>query len=128
MTWKSQGPPDGTQRTLKFRLVNTQFNNTEQNNGSARQIQAPSIGSTAAQTVADLNFRRNVEHMHSLGARVVGELLAELGAERGIQTIIDQKVGRYAAIDPHQLTASGGDRFARPPLTVVTSADDEPAA
>ncbi len=43
----------------------------------------------AADVVADLKFRRQVERLHRLGDRVLGEFLAELGAERGIQTVID---------------------------------------
>ena len=80
-----------------------------------------------AELVAELRFRRNVEQVHSLGARAVGELLAELGSERGIQTIIDQKVRRFAAIDPQHLTALDGDRFMAPPLALVPPTNNEPA-
>ncbi len=85
------------------------------------------IGSFAAEIVADLRFRRQMERLHRLGPRVTAELLAELGSERSIQTIIDEKVARYAAIDPSVVHVLGGDRFATPPLTVITSADEEPA-
>ena len=73
----------------------------------------------AAEMVADLRFRRHVEQIHSLGARVVGELLAEIGSERSIQTIIDEKIARYAAIDLSALAAVGGDDFPPAPLHVV---------
>jgi len=70
------------------------------------------IGSVAAETFADLKFRRQVERLCAKGPRVVGELLAELGAERSIQTIIDEKVARYAAIDDSALDVIGGREFA----------------
>lgn len=72
------------------------------------------IGSVTAETVADLKFRHQVERLCAKGPRVVGELLAELGAERSIQTIIDEKVTRYAAIDDAALDVVSGREF--PPL------------
>ena len=66
--------------------------------------------------IADLKFRRNIERLYSKGPRAVGEMLAELGAERGIQTIIDTKLSRYAEIDNTELSVAGGDRFPAPPL------------
>ena len=77
------------------------------------------IGDTATETIAELRFQRHVECLHDLGPRVTAELLAELGSERGIQTVIDQKVRRFAAIDTDQLTALGGDDFPPVPLHVV---------
>ncbi len=69
------------------------------------------IGRIAAEVVADLRRRRHVQQVHRLGDRVFGELLAELGAERGITTIIDQKLERYAELDSEVLEAAGGDEF-----------------
>ncbi len=69
------------------------------------------IGEVAAEVVADLRRRRHVQQVHRLGDRVFGELLAELGAERGITTIIDQKLERYAELDSEVLEAAGGDEF-----------------
>ncbi len=74
------------------------------------------IGEVAADIVADLKFRRRVERFHALGPRVTAELLAEIGAERSIQTVIDQKLDHYARIEPEALEATGGDRFWQPPL------------
>ena len=65
----------------------------------------------AADVVADLRFRRCVARLHRLGPRVTAELLAEIGGERGIQTIIDQKLDRYVGLDAEALAAAGGDRF-----------------
>ncbi len=78
-----------------------------------------SIGQITAEVVADLSFRRDVQQVHRLGDRVFGELLAELGAERGIQTIIDQKLKKYASLDPEALEATGGDYFWPVPLHKV---------
>ncbi len=74
---------------------------------------------SAAEVVASLKFRRQVEHLHRLGPRVVGELLAEIGAERSIQTLIDRKIDTYAALNPEALEATGGDDFWPPPLWKV---------
>ncbi len=75
-----------------------------------------SIDAIAAEVVADMKFRRWVQQVHRLGDRVLGELLAEIGAERGIQTVIDQKLERYAQLKPEALEATGGDDFWQPPL------------
>lgn len=69
------------------------------------------IGQVAAEVVADLKFRRQVERLHGLGPRATAELLAEIGAERAIGTLIDQKLDRYAAMRPEALKATGGDGF-----------------
>ena len=82
---------------------------------------------SAAEIIADLAFRRGVERIHGLGVRATAELLAELGAERGIQHVIDEKVARYADLDPGVVRALGGDHFASPPLVVVKSDDEEMA-
>ena len=73
----------------------------------------------AADAVADLRFRRQVEHLHGLGARATAELLAELGAERSIQTIIDRKLDRYIELTPEQLKATGGNHFPPTPIRQV---------
>ena len=88
MARKKEGPPDGTRRTLKLCASKDTLYNANEGNSPRRQVQPLPIGSPAAQTVADLNFRRNVEQMHSLGARVTAEVLAELGAEQAAQTTL----------------------------------------
>ena len=75
-----------------------------------------STGKVAAEVVADLRRRRKVQQFYRLGDRVLGEFLAELGAERGITTIIDRKLDRYAELDPKALDAAGGYGFWQPPL------------
>ncbi len=79
------------------------------------------IGEIAAEVVADMMFRRRVQQVHRLGDRVFGEFLAELGAERGIQTIIDQKLDTYIEIEPETLDAAGGDVFSPLPIHEVKS-------
>ncbi len=77
------------------------------------------IGAGAAEVVADLQFRRQVQRVHDRGVRVVAELLAEIGAERSIQTVIDQKLERFADLDPEALEATGGGDFWPAPLREV---------
>ena len=77
------------------------------------------IGEVAGEIVAGLKFRRQIEHLHSLGPRAVGELLAEIGAERSIQTVIDQKLDRYVGLGTEALEATGGGRFWSLPLHEV---------
>ena len=73
----------------------------------------------AADVVADLRFRRRVERLHRLGPRAVGELLAEIAAERGIATVIDKKLETYVDLDSVALEAAGGDTFWPVPLREV---------
>ena len=69
------------------------------------------IRQATSEVVANLRFRGQVQRLHRLGARAVGEFLAELGAERGVQTPIDQKLNVYVEIEPGALEVAGGDRF-----------------
>ena len=77
------------------------------------------IGRIAAEIVADLKFRRKVIRLHRQGPRAVGEFLAELGADRGIATVIDQKIDTYVELGAAALEAAGGDEFWQPPLHEV---------
>ena len=77
------------------------------------------IGQDAAEAVADLAFRRKVERILALGSRPIIELLIEIGEQRLCRTYLEQRVQRYAEIDPEHLAALGGDRFPRPPLYEV---------
>ncbi len=77
------------------------------------------IGEIAAEIVGRLPFQRKIERVHRLGPRVLGEMLAELGAERGIQTIIDEKLERYIELNPEALKAADGDEFWFAPVREV---------
>ncbi len=79
------------------------------------------VGPIAAEVVADLRRRRHVQQVHRLGDRVFGDLLAEIGAERSIQTVIDQKLDTYTELEPETLQAAGGNDFWQPPLHGVDS-------
>ena len=69
----------------------------------------------AADAVADLRFRRQVERLHRLGPRATTELLAEIGAERSIQTVINRKLATYVELDTATVEAVGADFWPAPP-------------
>ena len=79
------------------------------------------IGTVVDDLLNDLIFARQVERLHSLGPRAVGELLAEIGEQRGIRTFIDTRLEAYARLDPEVVRKLDGDRFPRPPLYPVKS-------
>ena len=84
------------------------------------------IGRIAAGVVVDLVFRRKVERLHSLGPRVTAELLAQLGAERSIMTVISQMLDQYVHLDPKALEVTGADRFSPAPLYEVQPSPEPP--
>ncbi len=77
------------------------------------------IGEIAAEIVGHLPFQRKIERFHHLGPRVLGEMLAELGAERSIMTAIIQMIERYIELNPEVLEAAGGDDFSPIPIHQV---------
>jgi len=66
-----------------------------------------------------LRRQREIEAVHRLGARVVGELLDEIARHHGIGDDIDSRLARYANIDPRVLWVVGGDHFAALPIHLV---------
>jgi hypothetical protein len=50
------------------------------------------------------------------------ELLDEIGRYYGIAEDIEDRLARYAAIDPGVLAALGGDRFPAAPIWLVEAA------
>jgi hypothetical protein len=72
------------------------------------------------QAVADARRQRLVERLVALGPRVVLELLLELAERRGLAHL-DQRLERYAALDPALLRAVGGDRMPPRVLRMVPS-------
>jgi hypothetical protein len=72
------------------------------------------------ENVADLRFRRDVSKLYRLGARVLFELLVELGAKHMIRTSIEEEVARFADIDTVQLRLLGGGQFPPAPLRLAS--------
>ncbi len=62
--------------------------------------------------VADLRFRRQVEHLHRLGPRAIGELLCEVAGGKDL----DRALEPYQRLTPDLLKALGGNRF--PPVPI----------
>ena len=71
--------------------------------------------------LADHQLTRDVERILALGPRPIIELLIEIGEQRLCRTYLEQRIQRYAEIDPEHLAALDGDRFPRPPLYEVVS-------
>jgi hypothetical protein len=71
-----------------------------------------------SQYPAQLRRQRQVEQICRT-PRLVAELLTEIARHHEIEADLDQRLERYAAIDPDVLKAVGGDRFALPPTRVV---------
>ena len=56
--------------------------------------------------------QRQIEHVHRLGVRAVGELLRQVAEGEDL----DSALGAYQCLTPNLLKAVGGDRF--PPLPI----------
>ncbi len=70
---------------------------------------------------SDSRFQRDIERLYKLGPRALGELLAEIGEQRLCRTYLEQRIRRYAEIDPKHLAALDVDHFPRPPIYEVRS-------
>ncbi len=79
------------------------------------------VGKVVDDLVGELRFHRQVEKLHRLGPRATGELLTEIGEQRGIRIFVDQRLRAYARLDPEVIRELDGDRFTRPPLYRVKS-------
>ena len=77
------------------------------------------LGAVAADVVQDLTFRRKVQRLHAKGARLVGELLAELGAERCLTSIIEAKLDRFLTVPDEAQDAMGSHEFPPAPIHEV---------
>jgi hypothetical protein len=66
-----------------------------------------------------LRRQRLAERVHRLGARVVFELLDEIARHHDLGDDVDDRLARFAALDPAMLRAVGGARFAPVPLRAV---------
>ena len=78
------------------------------------------------QDLADPRFHRQIEHLHRLGPRVFGELLAEIAAVTGEPGLIADRVAAYARLDPGIVRAVGADRFPPRLLCAVRLNDEVP--
>ena len=83
------------------------------------------LGPIAAEIVADIAFRRKLDQIHQRGPRAVGEVFAELGAERSIMSIIDQILDRHLAVSDQALEIVGGNRLTPIPIHAAVN-DDVP--
>jgi len=85
------------------------------------QAAARAISAEVATTqdLADPRFHRQIEHLHRLGPRPVGELLIEVAHATGQPDLIADRLQAYAALDPAVLRAVGADRFPPMPLGVA---------
>ena len=77
------------------------------------------VGAVAAEVVQDLIFRRKIKRLVAKGDRVVGEMLAELAADRNLGTVIDEALDRYLAIPDEALDVANGRDFPPAPLHVI---------
>ncbi len=97
-------------------------------NRAGNRAGAQPLDSTASpsdQILCRLRRQRQIEALHRFGARVVGELLDELARHHRIGRDIDQRLARYARLDPDVLSAVGNDRFPAGPVHSVAGGDDD---
>ena len=76
-------------------------------------------GRTAAQTVADVRFRRNIQALYDRGPRLVAEALAATIAVPLDQMTLDQRLDRFLALSDKSLHYANGRRLPPVPLHVV---------
>ena len=74
------------------------------------------LGPGERTAISALRRQRHIQKLHGLGPRALDELLIEIGTEFGITAFIDQKLERYAKLDPEALEAAGGDIFSPVPI------------
>ena len=70
------------------------------------------ISQIATEVVADLRRQRQIEHLHLLGPRAVGELLREVAEDDDL----DRALEAYGRLTPNLLKALGGNQF--PPVPI----------
>ncbi len=65
--------------------------------------------------LTDIRRRRQIEAIHRLGPRVVGELLVEIADLADLDIALE----KYARLDGDAVRALGADQFSPNPLTKV---------
>lgn len=68
-----------------------------------------------------LQRQRQIERIYALGSRIIFELIDEIDRHHGLGNDIDQRLMRYARLDPLILATVGGDRFPNMPLRILAS-------
>lgn len=69
-----------------------------------------------------LRLQRGAEHLHSLGARALAEMLTELARDRcDLADTLDRLDAWRDGLTPEMLRVAGGDRFAPRPLREVAA-------
>ncbi len=61
--------------------------------------------------IGSARWERNIEHLHRLGPRVFGELLAEIAHRTGQHVRVVDLVEEYSRLDAAVLRVVGADRF-----------------
>jgi hypothetical protein len=77
-----------------------------------------STGAQAAALIADVRFRRRVQHLERLGNRVAGELLARLAVQYGCLPMIEKFIDAAVENEP-AIRAFGVDRWPPLPMRAV---------
>lgn len=72
-----------------------------------------------AQAQRRLRRQQLAQQVHRLGARVLFEFLAEIDRYHDLGDDLDQRLERYARLEPDVLRAVGGDRFPPSPLRAI---------
>src|SRR5437762_1548793 len=80
------------------------------------------LAALRAQASQRLHRPRLVERVHRLGARALFEFVNELDQSHGLGSDLDQRLERYARLDPAVLPALGGDRLPVSPVRIVGGA------
>ena len=70
----------------------------------------------ARQVALQLARQRQIEAVHRLGPRVIGELPDEIARHRDLHDDIGQRLDRYARLNAGILRELGADRFPQRPL------------
>jgi hypothetical protein len=90
---------------------------------SRNRSRSAEIGELRAENLAALRRRSQVEAIRRLGPRALAELLDELRRHHpAIAEDIDQRLARYAALDPQILASVGGDRWPAVPIHAIGGA------
>ena len=69
--------------------------------------------------IGSARWERNLEHLHRLGPRVFGELLAETTRRTGESKFIADRLQAFAGLEPELVRFFGGDSFPATPLLEV---------